>query len=105
MCVDVSGVGHWLWRAVDERGSVLDVFLQAQRDTKAAKACFHRLLRGGDAPEVIHTDKLSSHGAALRKLPVLRTVGHVQVVSTARCNNPTGSGNLTSSGRLLQQAA
>ena len=40
-------------------------------------------------PQVIHTDKLWSDGAALRELPVHHKVEHVQVVSTARLNNPT----------------
>ncbi len=87
MCVDVGGVKHWLWRAVDEHGAVLDVFLQTHRDTEAAKSFFHRLLGEYDVPEVIRTDKLWSYGAALRQLPVLHTVEHIQVVSTARCNN------------------
>ncbi|MFC4456730.1 IS6 family transposase [Deinococcus sonorensis] len=87
MCVDVGGVNHWLWRAVDEHGAVLDVFLQQRRDTEAARSFFCRLLREYDVPEVIHTDKLWSYGAALRALPVLHAVEHVQVVSTARCNN------------------
>ncbi|MFC5848885.1 IS6 family transposase [Deinococcus petrolearius] len=87
MCVDVGGIKHWLWRAVNEHGSVLDVFLQQHRDTEAAKSFFGRLLGQYDAPEVIHTDKLWSYGAALRELPVLHSVEHVQVVSTARHNN------------------
>nr|WP_184138468.1 IS6 family transposase [Deinococcus humi] len=87
MHVDIGGVKHWLWRAVDERGAVLDVFLQEHRDTEAARSFFQRLLGEYDVPEVIHTDKLWSYGAALRELPVLHTVEHVQVVSTARCNN------------------
>ncbi|UBV45561.1 IS6 family transposase (plasmid) [Deinococcus taeanensis] len=87
MCVDVGGVKHWLWRAVDEHGAVLDVLLQEQRDTEAARSFFHRLLEEYDVPEVIHTDKLRSDGAALREFPVLHSVEHVQIVSTARCNN------------------
>ncbi|SMB86042.1 IS6 family transposase [Deinococcus hopiensis] len=87
MCVQVGGVKHWLWRAVDEHGNVLDLLLQEHRDTEAAKSFFVRLLRQHDVPEVIHTDKLWSYGAALRELPVLQGVEHVQVVSTARCNN------------------
>ncbi|CAM3622696.1 hypothetical protein DESA109040_17990 [Deinococcus saxicola] len=78
MCVDVGGVKHWLWRAVDEHGAVLDVFLQEHRDTEAARSFFHRLLGEYDEPEVIHTDKLWSYGAALRELPVLHRVEHVQ---------------------------
>ncbi|WP_084047737.1 IS6 family transposase [Deinococcus hopiensis] len=87
MCVDVGGVKHWLWRAVDEHGAVLDVLLQQHRDTEAAKSFFSRLLSEYDVPEIIHTDKLWSSGAALRELPVLHAVEHVQVISSARCNN------------------
>ncbi|UBV45478.1 IS6 family transposase (plasmid) [Deinococcus taeanensis] len=87
MCVDVGGVQHWLWRAVDEHGAVLDVFLQTHRDTEAATSLFHRRLGEYDVPDVIRTDKLWSDGAALRQRPVLHTVEHIQVVSTARCNN------------------
>ena len=63
MHVDVSGITHWLWRAVDEHGVVLDVLLQRHRDTEAAQAFFTRLLGEYDVPEVIHTDKLWSYGA------------------------------------------
>ena len=87
MHVKVGGVTHWLWRAVDEYGDVLDILLQEHRDTEAAKSFFMCLLEKYHVPEVIHTDKLWSCRAALRELPVLHTVEHVQVVSTARCNN------------------
>ena len=40
----VGGVTHWLWRAVDEYGDVLDVLLQEHRDTEAARSFFMRLL-------------------------------------------------------------
>ena len=85
--VVVGGIKHWLWRAVDEQGAVLDVLLQEHRDTEAAKTFFTRLLREYDVPQAIHTDKLWSYGAAIRELPVLHAVEHVQVVSSARCNN------------------
>jgi len=35
----ISGVKHWLWRAVDQTGMVLDILVQSRRDTRAAKAC------------------------------------------------------------------
>ncbi|BDP44266.1 hypothetical protein DAETH_42350 (plasmid) [Deinococcus aetherius] len=76
-----------MWRAALEHGVVLDVFLQGHRDTEAAKSFFHRLLGEDDVPEVIHTDKLWSYGAALRELSVLHGVEHVPVVSTARRDN------------------
>ncbi|GHF54559.1 putative transposase [Deinococcus metalli] len=87
VCVLVAGVKHWLWRAVNEYGAVLDILLQPHRDTVAARSFFSRLLGEYDVPEVIHTDKLWSYGAAIRELPVLHAVEHVQVASTARCNN------------------
>ncbi len=83
----VGGSTHWLWRAVDEYGDVLDILLQEHRDTEAAKSFFIRLLGEYDVPKVVHTDKLRSYGAAIRELPVLHTVEHVQVELTARCNN------------------
>ncbi|WP_084045272.1 IS6 family transposase [Deinococcus hopiensis] len=85
-CVQIAGVKHWLWRAVDEHGNVLVHLLQEHRDTEAAKSFFVRLLGQHNVPKVIHTDKLWSYGAVLRELPVLHVVEHIRVVSTARCN-------------------
>ncbi|BDP44320.1 IS6 family transposase (plasmid) [Deinococcus aetherius] len=87
VCVKVGGVGHGLWRAVNEHGDVLDILLQEDRDTEAAKSFFVRLLHQYDVPEVIHTDKLWSDSAAIWKLHVLHLVEHVQVASALRCNN------------------
>ncbi|MBZ9753583.1 IS6 family transposase [Deinococcus sp. HMF7604] len=87
VCVEVGGEKHWLWRAVDEHGTVLDILLQQHRDTRAARSFFTRLLSESEVPEVIHTDKLWSYGTGIRELPVLHGVEHVQVVSAARCNN------------------
>ena len=75
------------WRAVDEYGFVLDIFLQRYRDTEAAKTFLTRLLGEYDVPEVIHTDQLRSYGAAIREILSLVNVDHQQVISTARCNN------------------
>lgn len=75
----VSGVTHWLWRAIDEHGAVLDIFLQAQRDTEAATSFFTRLPGEGAVPEAVHTDQLSSYGAAIRELPVLHGAEHHEV--------------------------
>jgi putative transposase len=58
-----------LWRAVDQDGEVVDVFLQAKRDGAAAKRFFKRLLRcHGGEPRKIVTDKLRSYGVAHREL-------------------------------------
>ena len=87
MCMDMCGVKYWLWKAVDEHGAVLNVFLQKHRDAEAARSFFNRLLTEFDVPEIIHTDKLGSYRAALREIPVLHSVEHREVISTARCNN------------------
>jgi putative transposase len=42
----INGVLHYLWRAVDRRGAVLDILVQDRRDVGAAKRCFKRLLVG-----------------------------------------------------------
>jgi putative transposase len=58
-----------LWRAVDQDGEVVDVYLQAKPDGAAAKRFFKRLLRShGGEPRKIVTDKLRSYGVAHREL-------------------------------------
>src|ERR1700712_1316673 len=65
----IAGVQHWLWRAVDQNGMVLDILVQSRRDTKAAKRLLRKLLkRQCRAPRVMITDKLASYGAAKCKL-------------------------------------
>ena len=67
--VRIQGVQHYLWRAIDQDGEVVDVFLQRRRDGKAAKCFFKRLLRAsGNEPRRIVTDKLRSYGVAHREL-------------------------------------
>ena len=67
--VKVNGKRHYLWRAVDQDGEVVDVFLQAKREGAAAKRFFRRLLRShGGEPRKIVTDKLRSYGVAHREL-------------------------------------
>ena len=88
MAVRIGGKRHWLWRAVDEHGTTLDVLLQERRDADAAERFFRKLLtRSGKAPERINTDKLGSYRAAKRRLPELQGVKHQQVRSALRCNN------------------
>jgi putative transposase len=67
--VKINGKQHYLWRAVDQDGEVVDVYLQARRDGAAAKRFFRRLLRShGSEPRKILTDKLRSYGVAHREL-------------------------------------
>src|SRR6202020_3315831 len=65
--IRIQGVQHYLWRAVDQDGVVLDILVQPRRDSKAAKRFFKRLLKGLQyVPRVIVTDKLRSYGVAQR---------------------------------------
>ena len=67
--VKIDGKQHYLWRAVDQDGEVVDVFLQRRRDGKAAKRFFKRLLKAHqNEPRKIATDKLRSYGVAHREL-------------------------------------
>src|ERR671916_1108809 len=67
--IRIAGVKHWLWRAVDQTGMVLDVLVQRRRDKRAAKRLLRKLLkRQGRAPRRIVTDKLASYGAAKREV-------------------------------------
>ena len=67
--VKINGKQHYLWRAVDQDGEIVDVFLQSRRDGAAAKRFFKRLLqRHGGEPREIVTDKLQSYGVAQREL-------------------------------------
>ena len=67
--VTITGRRHYLWRAVDQDGDVIDVYLQTRRDAKAAKRFFRRLLRShGKKPWKIVTDRLRSYGVAHREL-------------------------------------
>jgi len=65
----IGGKLHYLWRAVDQDGHVLDILVQSRRNAKAAKRFFRKLLKGLQyTPRVIVTDKLKSYAAAKRKI-------------------------------------
>src|SRR5215813_1063063 len=65
----IKGERHYLWRAVDQVGNVLDILVQRGRDKKAAKKFLRKLLKGLTyVPRVIVTDKLKSYGAAKREI-------------------------------------
>jgi putative transposase len=65
----IRGQKHYLWRAVDQDGNVLDILVQSRRHKKAAKRFFRKLLKGRHyVPRVIITDKLGSYGAAKREI-------------------------------------
>jgi putative transposase len=67
--VGINGKRHYLWRAVDQHGNVLDILVQSRRDSKAAERFFRKLLRKLEySPRVLITDKLGSYGVAHRQL-------------------------------------
>jgi putative transposase len=69
VAVKISGVRHWLWRAVDQDGTVLDILVQRRRDTRAARRLLRKLLKKQcRPPRVLVTDKLASYGAAKREV-------------------------------------
>src|SRR6266850_2751784 len=73
----INGRLHYLWRAVDQDGDVLDILVQSRRDKKAAKKFFRKLLKGlRYVPRVIITDKLKSYSAA--KAELMQSVEHRQ---------------------------
>jgi transposase-like protein len=73
--IRINGQQHYLWRAVDQDGDVIDILVQPRRDQCAAERFFRRLLRGeGKEPFRILSDKLRSYSAAMRTIP--RGVAH-----------------------------
>ncbi|GHO79649.1 IS6 family transposase [Ktedonobacter sp. SOSP1-85] len=65
----INGKTHYLWRAVDQDGNVLDILDQSRRNKHAAKKFFRKLLkRLHYVPRVIITDKLKSYGGAKREI-------------------------------------
>jgi putative transposase len=73
--ITINGRRHYLWRAVDQDGTVLDILVQSKRNTKAAVRFFRRLLKDLEyVPRVVVTDKLRSYSAAHRQ--VMPSVEH-----------------------------
>ncbi len=66
--VRINGETHYLWRAVDQEGEVLEVFATKRRDRKAALKFLKRAMKRYDRPETIVTDRLRSHGAAMKEI-------------------------------------
>ena len=68
MFVKINGEGHYLWRAVDQEGAVLEAFVSKKRDRAAALKFLRKLMKRYGRPDAIITDRLSSYRAALREL-------------------------------------
>jgi putative transposase len=83
--VKIQGKRHYLWRALDQDGEVVDVFLQHRRDGKAAKRFFKRLIKKYQGePRKIVTDKLRSYGVAHREL-IPETIHDTSQYAINRC--------------------
>ena len=66
--VNIQGKRHYLWRAVDQDGDVIDILVQRYRNARAANRFFRILLKGqGTVPWRLVTDKLRSYSAAHRE--------------------------------------
>ena len=64
--VKINGETHYLWRAVDHEGEVLESFVTKRRDRKAALKFLKKAMKRYGQPEVVVTDKLRSYGAAMK---------------------------------------
>jgi putative transposase len=75
--IKIGGRTHYLWRAVDQDGDVLNILVQRRRDQKAAQKFLRKLLKGlRYVPRVIITDKLMSYSAA--RAEIMPGVEHLQ---------------------------
>jgi putative transposase len=68
MFVKINGERHYLWRAVDHEGEVLESYVTKTRDKKAALKFLKKSMRRYGRPNAIMTDKLRSYGAALKEI-------------------------------------
>ena len=66
--VKINGEMHYLWRAVDHEGEVLEVLATKERDKAAALKFMKRAMRRFGQPQTIVTDGLRSYGAALKEI-------------------------------------
>ncbi len=64
--VKINGETHYLWRAVDHEGEVLETYVTKRRDRKAALKFLRKLMKRYGSPKVIVTDRLRSYGAAMK---------------------------------------
>ena len=80
--VNINGELHYLWRAVDHEGTILDCYVTKRRDKKAAKKVLKKLVsRHGRSHEIV-TDKLASYKAAMRDL----NMEHIQEIKQYKNN-------------------
>ncbi len=68
--VRINGETHYLWRAVDHEGEVLEVFATKRRDRRAALKFLKRVMKRYGRPKLLVTDRLRSYAAALRVIGI-----------------------------------
>jgi len=68
--VRINGETHYLWRAVDHEGQVLESFVTKRRDRKAALTFLRKAMKLYGRPEIIVTDKLRSYRAAMKQIGI-----------------------------------
>ena len=68
--IRINGETHYLWRALDHEGEVLEVFATKRRDRRAALKFLKRTMKRYGGPRVIVTDRLGSYGAAMKVIGV-----------------------------------
>src|SRR3954471_10051261 len=93
VAVKIAGQKHWLWRAVDQDGIVLDILVQSRRDKAAAERLLRKLLKKQmRPPRVMVTDKLPSYGAAKKEiLPGVEPRQHKGFVWGHRCQGSSSA--------------
>ncbi len=80
----INGETHYLWRAVDHEGEVLETYVTKRRDRKAALKSLHKIMKRYGPPHVIVTDNLRSYGAAMK------VIGNAEREETGRWLNNRG---------------
>jgi putative transposase len=66
--VKINGERHYLWRAVDHEGEVLESFVTKRRDRKAVLEFLKKSMKRNGRPHILVTDKLRSYGAAMKEI-------------------------------------
>ena len=79
--VKINGEMHYLWRAVDHEGEVLESYVTKRRDRRAALKFIRKSMQRYGQPHIIVTDKLRSYGAAMK------VIGNAQKQETGRWLN------------------
>jgi len=72
--IKINGQMHYLWRAVDHEGTIIDCYVSKRRNRHAAFKFLRKAIARFGPPKQIITDKLKSYKAALQRL----NIGHLQ---------------------------